>query len=175
MPEPEAVEAESPYRLPPAKRGARTARFTRQQLVQALRQARGIYTYAAVALEKMTGRAITRSGVKYYCDHNPELAELRKELMEEIIDIAEFGVISAANEGNVTASMFILKTQGRGRGWLERPTDRELVQLDEERIEADTEFTMPGPMTIEGEVEELEALSPEDLIRRYRAALGPDQ
>ena len=96
------------------------ARFTIKQIEAALRAGRGIYQYSAAAMIKVCGRPISRNGIKNYCLRHPKLMKLREGLLEEVVDVAEATIFKAARNGNITAAIFILKCQGKSRGWIER-------------------------------------------------------
>lgn len=80
------------------------------------------------ALEKAHGNmaavarafGVSRSGVWKFCNENEELKEYQKELREAMLDKVEGGLHGNALQGNVTAQIFILKTIGRNRGYVER-------------------------------------------------------
>lgn len=164
----------------PRQVGRRT-KFTVKQVEAALRKARGVCTLAAAGLSEATGRPITGSAIGKMVRRTPTLVAVRAEMLEEIIDIAEVGIIKAAVAGDVRACEFILKTQGRRRGWLVTPSARELMEADRaERLEeleavglAAGEAPGTGPV-IEGEAADLDGLTPEELIKRYREEIGTD-
>jgi uncharacterized protein YabN with tetrapyrrole methylase and pyrophosphatase domain len=90
------------------------ARLTVKDVKRELEQWRG--NMAAV------GRAlgVTRQGVWDYVQKHEALKEVQKELRETFVDNIESGLYSAAIAGNVTAQIFILKTLGKDRGYVER-------------------------------------------------------
>ncbi len=53
------------------------------------------------------------------------LARLRPK--ERFIDHAELTILDAIKGGDITASIFTLKTQGRHRGWSERPLEQAII------------------------------------------------
>ena len=59
-----------------------------------------------------------RGVIRGVIDRNPELQQLLKDQRERWIDDIEESVLTRANESNDTAlQCFVLKTQGRHRGW----------------------------------------------------------
>lgn len=60
----------------------------------------------------------TRGCVRRRCQDDPELKEALEDARERWIDDIEVSVLSRADETNDTAlQCFVLKTQGRHRGW----------------------------------------------------------
>jgi hypothetical protein len=80
----------------------------------ALELSGGIIAHAA---EKL---GCARSTVRRMCEQHEELQEVRAEVSESIVDLAESQLIKALREGNMTAVIFLLKTKGRSRGYVER-------------------------------------------------------
>lgn len=60
----------------------------------------------------------TRNSVKNVIDREPELQVVLKDTRERWLDDIEVSVLARADESNDTAlQAFVLKTQGRHRGW----------------------------------------------------------
>lgn len=60
----------------------------------------------------------TRGTVRRLCDNTPELQELLKQARERQLDQLEASVFERAVDSNdTTLQLFVLKTQGRHRGW----------------------------------------------------------
>lgn len=60
----------------------------------------------------------TRTGLRNVIDKDPVLQDALKAARERWLDDIEESVLSRANESNDTAlQCFVLKTQGRHRGW----------------------------------------------------------
>ncbi|MGI9068556.1 MAG: hypothetical protein ACR2HX_19410 [Pyrinomonadaceae bacterium] len=100
------------------------------------------------ALKELDGNmaAVAR---RYHCDRrtvwqrvdgDPALRELVDELSETFIDEAENKLYEAIRDGNVVATIFFLKTKGRGRGYSER---LELIPLSRRDIELELGATTP--------------------------------
>jgi hypothetical protein len=68
------------------------------------------------------GRAfgVTRSSVNEFIKNHPELKSVEQECKQSFIDNVESAIYSQALKGNVTAQIFILKTIGKDRGYVER-------------------------------------------------------
>lgn len=63
---------------------------------------------------------VSRTAVWQFCDKRIELKEYQRELREGFVDEVENCLYKNATTGNVTAQIFILKTLGRDRGYVER-------------------------------------------------------
>lgn len=63
---------------------------------------------------------VTRQAVWDFCDKHDELKAFQRQLRESFVDTVESGLYTNAENGNVTAQIFILKTIGRDRGYVER-------------------------------------------------------
>src|SRR5262245_29234768 len=68
------------------------------------------------------GRALgaTRSAVCMFVNRHPKLKEVAHECRETFVDNVESAIYREALDGNVTAQMFILRTIGKDRGYVER-------------------------------------------------------
>jgi hypothetical protein len=96
------------------KRGHRPQRFTEAQVSQAVTEASGILTTTAKNL------GCTTTTIYEYLKRYPSLKDVLEEARESAIDFVESKLMKAIEEGNVTAMIFYLKTQGKGRGYVER-------------------------------------------------------
>lgn len=80
------------------------------------------------ALQKKSGNmaavarsfGVTRQAVWKYVQEHEGLKEVQKELRETFVDEVESGLYQNAISGHVTAQIFILKTLGKDRGYVER-------------------------------------------------------
>jgi hypothetical protein len=95
-------------------------KFTPRQVIEALERSAGIRSAAARQLR------CSPSTITYYIDKCPQIAEACEEIREGIIDMAEGQLVSAVQNGNLTAVIFTLKTIGRERGYSERVEQRHL-------------------------------------------------
>ena len=96
------------------KRGHRPQRFTEEQVAQAVMEAGGILTTAARRL------GCASCTVYEYIERFPALKHVLTEARESSVDLAESKLIEAIKNGNLTAIIFFLKTQGKSRGYTER-------------------------------------------------------
>ena len=99
--------------VPLKKRGGRHAEFTQAQVERALTAANGFITSAARRL------GCNPKTVYRYIERFPPLKGVLAEARENALDIAESKLMKAIDEGNVTAIIFFLKTQGRSRDYSE--------------------------------------------------------
>ena len=100
--------------VPPKKRGGRHAEFTQAQVSRALATAGGLVTSTAKRL------GCAPKTVYRYIDRFPALKDVLREARESSVDLAESKLIEAIKNGNLTAIIFFLKTQGKSRGYTER-------------------------------------------------------
>ena len=67
---------------------------------------------------------VSRGTVYNRINESVELADALKDSRESIIDDAEAELYKQIKAGNTTALIFFLKTQGKGRGYVERQEHR---------------------------------------------------
>ena len=79
------------------------------------------------------GRAlgVTRSAVSLFVSKRPTLKAIADECRETFLDNVESAIYKEALGGNVTAQIFILKTLGKSRGYVEK------VQIENDPIDWD--------------------------------------
>jgi predicted transcriptional regulator len=63
---------------------------------------------------------VTRSTIYSHIEKRPELKKLIQDEREAMLDDAESELYKQAKRGNITALIFMLKTRGRERGYVER-------------------------------------------------------
>lgn len=73
--------------------------------------------HRALAAESL---GVCHQAVSYIIGRYPELQELAEHLRERRTDYVELKLKQLIDEGNPTAIIFYLKTQGKHRGWVER-------------------------------------------------------
>jgi len=98
-------------------------KFRVETVKEALIKAKGFISRAAEILQ------CDKSTVYSYLKRYPKLNDVLKEQRETMLDFAESKLMAAISEGNLTAIIFFLKTQGRSRGYYEK-------------IEANTSFSI---------------------------------
>lgn len=95
----------------------------------------------AVAYEKKGGNmaataaalGITRQALYNWRKENEELDKLLNDVEESILDFTESKLVEKVNEGNLTAIIFLLKTKGKKRGYVEQ-VDNRLVENPFEKL-----------------------------------------
>jgi hypothetical protein len=98
-------------------------KFTVEQVCEALRQCRGNIAAAARALK------VERKTICRYLDRSATLRAVVKEERETFVDAAEDGLAALVRnpkaQGHTAACIFVAKTIGKARGWVESATVRE--------------------------------------------------
>lgn len=87
---------------------------SKKAMLQALEKSLGIVTQAC----KIAG--ISRSNYYNWLSDDPEFAQAVKDIENVVLDFAESQLHKQINEGNTSATIFFLKTKGKGRGYIER-------------------------------------------------------
>jgi hypothetical protein len=93
---------------------ARVNGHTADEVIQAIRDNNGLLAAAARALN------VNRTTVYNYVKRYPTIARALEEARDTNLDFAEGQLMKAVKAGNVTAIMFLLKTVGKNRGYVER-------------------------------------------------------
>lgn len=95
---------------------ARTNKIQQKKkaLLEALTQTLGVVTSAC----KIVG--IDRTMFYKYYNEDPKFAEQVKDIQEVAIDFAESKLYEQIKDSNTTATIFFLKTKGKGRGYVEK-------------------------------------------------------
>lgn len=87
--------------------------FTAQQVVDAVTEARGLLTVAAVKL------GCSVDTIENYMKRYPEVERARHYAREGLLDFAEGQLFRNIANGDTTSIIFYLKTQGKKRGYIE--------------------------------------------------------
>jgi hypothetical protein len=85
-----------------------------EQYVQAINEASGLITVAARRLG-CSRKAIYDAAKRY-----ESVEEAIQDNREKILDLAEGKLYSKVNDGDITSIIFLLKTLGKKRGYVER-------------------------------------------------------
>lgn len=117
----------------------KAARLTATDYAQAITEAQGLISVAARRL------GVSRSAVYAAVNRHKRVAEALQDARERTTDLAEGKLYGKINDGDITAIIFYLKTQGKARGYIERQervhsgtldvrslTDEELTALIED-------------------------------------------
>lgn len=67
-----------------------------------------------------TAAGIARETFYRWLDEDPDFAKAVEEVNETNIDMVESALFQQINDGNVTATIFYLKTKGKKRGYVEQ-------------------------------------------------------
>jgi len=90
------------------------ATVTVEQVIEAIRKSHGLLATAARDL------GVTRQTVYNYVKRYRRVAHAVDEARDSILDMAEGQLFSAVQKGSIPAMMFLLKTVGRTRGYVDR-------------------------------------------------------
>lgn len=90
-----------------------------------LRELSGNFSAVARAL------GVSRIAVWKFINRRPKLKEVAEECRQTFIDNVESSIYKEALNGNVTAQIFILKTLGKSRGYIEK------MQIEHDPIDWD--------------------------------------
>ena len=85
-----------------------------EQVCKALTKHRGLVRYAAPELK------ISAKVLYEYINRSEKIAAAKELARDGGLDIAEKKLFDQIDEGNMTAIIFYLKCQGKGRGYIER-------------------------------------------------------
>jgi hypothetical protein len=92
----------------------KTERYTTDQVIQALRDTKGMITIAAERLR------CNPDTVRNYVNRYPTVKAALQEQREGVLDVAELALMRAVQNGESWAIAFVLRTIGRGRGYVEK-------------------------------------------------------
>lgn len=90
-------------------------KFTPEQVIRAIKGSGGFVTEIARRL------GCARSTVYTYRKRYPEVQQAFHDEREAQLDFAESALLNQIKDGNIAATIFFLKTQGKHRGYIERP------------------------------------------------------
>lgn len=111
------------------------ARLKATDYAQAITEAQGLISVAARRL------GVSRSAVYNAINRHKRVAEALQDARERTTDLAEGKLYGKINDGDITAIIFYLKTQGKSRGYVERQErvhsgSIDLKSLTDEELEA---------------------------------------
>jgi hypothetical protein len=114
-------------------------KFTPEQIIAALQAKRGMVYLAARALQ-CDAKTIYNA-----MKQHPEIRAAREEQRGQMIDVAESSLYKLIVEGNLSATIFLLKTQAKDRGYFEREeriglnlnlTATDLAKMNDQELDA---------------------------------------
>lgn len=117
-----------------AKKGQKSIEMKQEAFLEALSKTYGIVTSASRA----TG--IARSVHYHWLQEYPEYKQKVDELKNIGLDFAENKLLTQIEQGNTTAIIFYLKTQGKSRGYVER-VEQDITNLDRVQVKINAPFT----------------------------------
>lgn len=136
----------------------------------AIREGQGLVTAAARRLG-VDPRTVFRAINRY-----DSVRRALEDARERTLDLAEAKLIQQINDGNMTAIIFYLKTQGKKRGYIEHIIDATLVQivqkittteqlesLDDRELDRLARYVEERGLGRPRSVEELKKLPPDEL------------
>jgi len=85
-----------------------------KKIIEVLEKTGGLLKPAATKL------GITRQTIYEWIEREPELKEALATIRESMVDMSEGALYKQISEGNTAAILFLLKTQGKHRGYIER-------------------------------------------------------
>ena len=108
----------------PKKEGRVDVRVKRRKaaLLKALSASRGVVSYACKKAN------VSRRVYYDYLNTDPDFERQVEEIKEAQVDTVEVALLNAITEGNITAIIFYLKTQGKHRGYIEKSEIRATVE-----------------------------------------------
>jgi len=95
----------------------KSTEIAKRNFLEALETALGVLTQACNI------RDTPRSQYYYWCKNDPEFKKAADEVQEIVLDFAESALykqIKSGGRGAVTATIFLLKTKGKKRGYIEK-------------------------------------------------------
>lgn len=96
------------------------SKCTIPQIEEALLKHHGNISAAARALK------VERSGLSHRITRHKRLTEAKETARETMVDMAESALWQLVRDKNLTAAIFALKCQGRDRGWIDTPREKEI-------------------------------------------------
>ena len=100
-------------------------RFSIEQVAAALRAGNGFISKTAKRLK------CSESCLRNYLERYPELEDVRDEVEEGLIDLAEDGLVTHIKKKNLDAIKFHLERKGKSRGYVKQT---EIAGVDEKPL-----------------------------------------
>lgn len=95
---------------------SKTTEQTEHNKKRVLDELEGQYGIVTTACRRAN---VGRTQFYHWVNTDPEFAAKVKDIKEQVIDFTENKLLKAIEEGNITAILFYLKTQGKRRGYVE--------------------------------------------------------
>jgi hypothetical protein len=110
-------------------------KFDDDQIIEALEATRCNLAQASVFLAKKWGRPCHRNYVACTVKKRRRLVEFVREYREMVADQAEAIIFQAVDNGDYQASVLVVRTLGKDRGWAPK-TEKDLKLPAESLVEA---------------------------------------
>jgi len=95
----------------------RRRKYSKKIIRDALIASNGILSRAAKQL------GCSRSTITDWLDKHPDLDRELQDIKESYVDLAEGSLLTQVAEKNTQATIFLLRSLGRKRGWVDSPTE----------------------------------------------------
>lgn len=92
----------------------------KKTFIETLKKNMGNVSATCEAIAKSTGSTFSRTTYYKWYNNDKEFREAVDAIGEYMIDLAENALYSKIKRGNLTATIFYLKTKGKGRGYVEK-------------------------------------------------------
>ena len=110
-------------------------KFDDDQIIEALEATRCNLAQASIFLAKKWGRSCHRKYVASTVKKRRRLVEFVREFREIVADQAEANIFQAVENGDYQASVLVVRTLGKDRGWVPK-AEKDLMLPAENRLEA---------------------------------------
>jgi hypothetical protein len=129
-----------PARLPAPSRGIGWLRENPQAVAKAVRENRGLLTHAARQL------GVHRNSLSRLKDEDAGVRDLVTEAQESLVDELEDVAFGRALKGggNQQLLMFLLKTKGKARGYVEAARERDVTSWNDVRVTVHVPWQSPA-------------------------------
>jgi len=112
-------------------------RLSQKRVIEALHKTKGAVYLAAKMLDA------SHTAIYNYVNKYPKVAMVKEYYDNEMIDIAELGLMDALKKGEAWAIKYTLSTKGKGRGYVER---QEIAHAGDLKVEIEY-VNDPYPIT----------------------------
>lgn len=98
----------------------RPEKYTVEQMKQAILHGEGFISRSIDFLSAGDDMRCSPNTFKRYLKEYPELADLKAYYREKLVDLAEIGLMGRILAGDTVAMIWVTKTLGKDRGYVER-------------------------------------------------------
>lgn len=104
------------------------SRATDEMIMECMKAAGGNITKTAQNLT-LSGYPIRRASLQARIDSTPDLLVAKRELIDEVLDMAEDNVFELIKRGDAAESHYALDRLGKDRGWVTRQENKNMEPL----------------------------------------------